>query len=262
MALTDQPYLPLYVDDWMNNNKLKMCSPAVHGVMISLMCIMHKEENYGKILLKQKFKQTDNQIKNFAIQLAKLSAFDLFEIEEPLNELIESEIIEMSGDLLICKRMVKDAELSAKRAKSGRSGGSKTQSKKETIKPLKNEKVALANNEANTVNVNESVNENEIDYQKIIDSYHKFCPQLPNVQVLSPKRKTSIKARIKQHGFDKVSEVLEIAGNTDFLNGENKENWRANFDWLLNTENFVKVLEGNYKTQKSNNESQTFSRNR
>lgn len=276
MALTDQPYLPLYVDDWMNNNKLKMCSPAAHGVMMSVMCIMHKEDNYGSILLKQRFKQTDNQIKNFAFQLAKLCAFDLFEIEEPLNELLESKILEIENETLICKRMIKDAELSKKRANSGRSGGKKTQSKNKNISKnnqLKEQDFALAKDKANTVNgivienVNESVIDNEkggaeektkIEPQKIVNLYHQFCSRLPKVQVLSKARKSSINARIVEHGLNKVTQVFQLAGQSNFLNGENKESWSATFDWLLKPTNFVKVLEGNYKNKVSkNNEKQS-----
>jgi len=66
MALTDQPYLPLYVDDWMNNNKLKLSTPAAHGLMISIMCIMHKENQYGTINLKANKMATNRQESDFA----------------------------------------------------------------------------------------------------------------------------------------------------------------------------------------------------
>jgi hypothetical protein len=159
MALTDQPYLPLYVDDWMNNNKLKLCSPASHGVMIAIMCIMHKEPTYGKILLKQKFKQTDKQIHNFALQVAKQCAFDLLDVEPALAELIEEQVLVIEEDFLVCNRMVKDAEISAKRASSGGKGGKKTQEKhKEFASDF-----AKANLEANPVIENEYGNESKED---------------------------------------------------------------------------------------------------
>lgn len=169
MALTNQPYLPLYVDDWMNNNKLKMCSPAAHGIMISIMCIMHKEITYGKILLKQKFKQTDKQIKNFALQVAKLSAFDFTEIENAFGELINEGVLTIEGDELICPRMVKDFEISEKRAKAGKNGGTTNKNKNfaytkpEANTEAKEEANIEANTQANAVNVNEYVivNENE-----------------------------------------------------------------------------------------------------
>jgi hypothetical protein len=175
MALTDQPYLPLYVDDWMNNNKLKTCSPGAHGLMISIMCIMHKEESYGKLLLKQKFKQNSKQkskqssqqsteqIKNFACQLAKLCAFDLLEIEMLLTELLDEKVLEIDGDFLICKRMVRDAEISTVRRKAGEGGGKKSSTKKSE----KNKTFAIAKVQANAVNgiviENENVITNDIE---------------------------------------------------------------------------------------------------
>lgn len=158
MALTNQPYLPLYVGDWMNNNKLKMCSPAAHGIMIAVMCIMHKEADYGTIQLKQKFKQTDSIVKNFALQITKLTAFDLAETEKPLQELINEGILTIEGNRMQCPRMVKDFELSVKRATAGRSGGLSTKNKN-TAK-TKKEAPPKAKQQANTEN--ETATENEV----------------------------------------------------------------------------------------------------
>lgn len=156
MALTDQPYLPLYVNDWMNNNKLKMCSPAAHGVMIQIMCLMHKEAAYGTILLKQKYKQTDNQIHNFALQVARLTPFDLVDVEPALTELIEEKVLQMIDDAIVCPRMVSDAEISAKRALAGKNGGKKTQNIARTF--------AKANKEANTEYENENKESESLEY--------------------------------------------------------------------------------------------------
>ena len=164
MALTNQPYLPLYVDDWMNNNKLKMCSPAAHGIMISIMCVMHKEVEYGKILLKQKFKQSNEQIKNFALQVAKLSAFEMSEVEAPLLELLHEKVLEIQGEYLVCPRMVRDCEISLKRANAGRNGGNSNKDKNFAYtKPEANNRTTTeAKPEANAVNGIVNGNESEI----------------------------------------------------------------------------------------------------
>ena len=160
MALKNQPYLPLYIQDWLTNNKLKQSSLGAHGLLINTMCLMHKEDTYGKILLKQKFKQTGKQEKNFALMLAKLLPFDLLEIEQFLPELIFEKILIIEGDFLVCSRMVKDAELSTIRALSGKKGGNKTKGK--SIKTDKN--FAQAKIQANTENENEIIIENEIEF--------------------------------------------------------------------------------------------------
>jgi hypothetical protein len=208
MARSDQPYLPLYVDDWMNNNKLKLSSSSAHGLMISIMCIMHKEDTYGKILLKQKFKQTDEQIKNFASQIAKLTAFDLLEILPALTELIENNIIKIKEDILICERMVRDNEISEKRKEAGQSGGKATQknNKKDIIK---DKNFALAKDKANTVigNVNEIVNE-------IVNEYED--EKIPNKGVFDFEEK------LIEFGFEKklVTEWLVIRKKKKAINSE------------------------------------------
>lgn len=93
MALTDNPYLPLYVRDWLTSNKLSTCSALSHGVLINIMCVMHRENEYGKILLKQKFKQKDKQILNFALQLAKMVALDVAELDAGITELIDENVL-------------------------------------------------------------------------------------------------------------------------------------------------------------------------
>lgn len=277
MALTNQPYLPLYVDDWMNNTKLKMCSPAAHGVMISIMSIMHKESTYGKILLKQKFKQTDKQIQNFALQVAKVSAFDFAEIENPLTELLSEGVLLIDGDYLVCKRMVRDAEISEKRSNAGFKGGASNKNKnfaytnseaKQEAKPLTN---SQANSEANTViengvvNVNESVIKNEvaivdekdkIDFEKIISIFNSVCHKLPAVQKLTPQRKSALKNRISEcGGLSGLGDVFQKVSQSRFLTGENDRGWTADFDWILKPANFQKIAEDKYKNKDNNGNS-------
>lgn len=123
MALTNQPYIPLYVQDWLSNNKLKFCSIGSHGLMINIMCVLHKENEYGTILLKQNYQQNASKVKNFASMFAKLLPFDLAEIEPCLNELLDENILTIEDNKLICDRMVNDAELSEIRAIAGRKRG-------------------------------------------------------------------------------------------------------------------------------------------
>jgi len=149
MALRNQPYLPLYVQDFLTDEKLIECSAETTGVYIRLMCIMHKSETYGVILLKQKDKQTDKQILNFAYKLAKQMPYDVEVIERSLNELLNEKVLILEGDQLLQKRMVKDNDISEKRAKAGSKGGTFAQA---NIK---------ANTKANTEYEYENENENE-----------------------------------------------------------------------------------------------------
>lgn len=156
MALRDQPYMPLYVQDYLTDEKLNECSASTQGIYIKIMCIMHKSEEYGCILLEQKYKQTDNQIKNFALKLVKHLPFSETEIFNAITELLNEKVLHICEDKIYQKRMVKDNELSLKRSESGKKGGKKSQFAK-----AKSE----ANNQANSEYEYEYENEYEYEYK-------------------------------------------------------------------------------------------------
>ena len=123
MALRDQPYFPLYAQDFLSDEKLNLCSASAQGVFIKLMCIFHKSDTYGGILFKQKDKQKESIIENFAIKFAKLLPFDSETIKNALDELVDEGVLNIDGDFIFQKRMVRDGELSLKRSKAAKDGG-------------------------------------------------------------------------------------------------------------------------------------------
>ena len=129
MALRDQPYIPLYVQDFMTDEKLSECSAESTGVYIRAMCIMHKSQEYGTVLLKQKDKQNPSKIKNFAVKLHRLMPYSVDVIERSLTELVDEEVLTIEGDALMQRRMVKDGNLSLIRANAGSKGGKIAQGK-------------------------------------------------------------------------------------------------------------------------------------
>ena len=122
MALRDQPYLPLYVQDYLTDEKLNECSAEKQGIYIKIMCLLHKQNIYGSILLKQKHNKTPNNIENFAIQLDNHLPFTKDKIQEALTELIDENVMQLKGDILSQKRMVRDGEISLARSKAGKKG--------------------------------------------------------------------------------------------------------------------------------------------
>lgn len=172
MALRDQPYLPLYVQDLLTDEKLMECSASACGVYMFMLCVLHKQEEYGVILLKQKDKQKDKQISNFALKLLKPLPFDLLTIESAITELLEEKVIYIDGDRLMQKRMVKDGIISDKRSLAGKEGGKSTQSKS-----LKTGNFAKAKIEANSEYVIEFDNK-DVDIvkkqEKLFDEILKF----------------------------------------------------------------------------------------
>lgn len=173
MSLRDQPYIPLYVDDVLSDEKLNECSANAHGVYFKLLCLLHKSQKYGHILLNQKYKQSAKPMENFARSLLKHLPFDYDEILSGLNELSYWKVIEYNEDELWQKRMVRDNEISIKRAEAGSKGGKKTQFGK-----ANNEASNEANDQANYVNA--IANANEIDnsiYNGVIGEENKSEPK-------------------------------------------------------------------------------------
>jgi len=96
-----------------------------------------------------------------------------------------------------------------------------------------------------------------IHYQKIVDYYNSICLELPKVIKLTENRKTHIRARWTQFkgNLEFFESYFKTVSESPFLNGRNNRNWKADFDWLFNEANMVKVLEGKYNN-KSRGDSQ------
>lgn len=89
-------------------------------------------------------------------------------------------------------------------------------------------------------------------YQLIADMYNDTCVSFPKIQILSDDRKKAIRARLNKYTIDDFQTLFEMAESSDFLKGQNKRNWMANFDWLIKDSNMAKVLDGNYENRSGN----------
>jgi hypothetical protein len=180
MALNKQPYLPLYVKDWLSNRKLRECSMASNGLMINLMALMHREDDYGKITLSPRFKTSENILTNFSNFLSKLLPFFPSEIEPCLQELLDVEVLKISHSTLVCERMVRDENLSKLRASAGAKGGKTAQSKsKKNDGDFAND-FALAKDKANSVNVNANANVSILIENTLFEKSEKLFANIPS----------------------------------------------------------------------------------
>lgn len=68
---------------------------------------------------------------------------------------------------------------------------------------------------------------------------------------LSEKRKKQIRALLKKiRDETEIKTVFMKAEASDFLSGRSGRWNGCNFDWLINYNNFIKVLEGTYDNKK------------
>ena len=90
----------------------------------------------------------------------------------------------------------------------------------------------------------------KIPYQQIVDKYNEICASLPKVQKLTDKRKKFIRVLYNSNFINKdierIYQIFELAEKSDFLSGRNGKWLACNFDWLIKSDNPVKILEGTY----------------
>ena len=197
MALRDQPYIPLYVQDFMTDEKLNECSAESTGVYIRIMCLMHKSQEYGTILLQQKYQQNDSNIKNFAYKLLRHMPYDVATIERALHELVNEEVLHLDNNVLSQKRMVKDGELSLIRANAGKKGGKKTSAQaKQAANGVAN---IPANNVAKSVAKSVASTEDEYEYEIEVESED-------GIEDESVKKPTPTKTAFGEYGWIKLTD--------------------------------------------------------
>jgi len=167
---------------------------------------------------------------------------DTLRVEKIMVDMINLGLFECSGDRITCLKLAK------------RLDNTMTQNKeiKETLSNFKKlapeEKRREEIRKENTKTITQSP---KCPYQDIVNVYHETLPELPEVKVLSDKRKTYLKARWL--GSDAAQEVgwwksyFQKVSQSDFLMGRTDNKFQANFEWLITESNFIKVLEGNYE---------------
>jgi uncharacterized protein YdaU (DUF1376 family) len=100
--------------------------------------------------------------------------------------------------------------------------------------------------ETETITITDTI----INYNGILENFHLYCDRMSKVSKLSDQRKKHISGRFKEFDYDTIIEVLKKAGKSDFLCGINQKAWKADFDWIFNPTNFLKIMEGKYENKK------------
>lgn len=91
----------------------------------------------------------------------------------------------------------------------------------------------------------------KIRYQSIVDKYNEICTSLPKVTKVSNKRKEAIGARFRSgYTEEDFLRAFKMASESKFLCGANKDNWIADFDWIICDSNMAKVLDGKYSDER------------
>jgi hypothetical protein len=86
----------------------------------------------------------------------------------------------------------------------------------------------------------------KIDFDKLLSFFNSNRGLLPEVKKMSDVRKKRIQLLEKQYGKESIQNVIQKTRDSPFLQGDNKDNWTASFDWIFKPANFLKILEDNY----------------
>lgn len=120
-------------------------------------------------------------------------------------------------------------------------------------------------NQPKPTNLNQPTNQPEeaaaaapVPFEKIRELFNSTCLSFSKVIGISGKRQTTVAARWKEHpDLDWWREYFEKIEASGFLKGDNARKWKATFDWLINTSNMNKVLEGLYNREGGENSGRT-----
>ena len=98
----------------------------------------------------------------------------------------------------------------------------------------------------NDKNDNNDNNDNNNITTTVISLFNEICVSLPKVRKVTKDREKAVKTRLITYTLEEIKEAFRIAEQTNFLKGANKNNWVADFDWIMKDQNMAKVLERKY----------------
>ena len=219
--------------DWLSSVDVRSCSLAAQGLWINMLSIMSRADRKGFLSINGKPMTSK--------ELAKFVGVYNDEVDRLLIELEYYNVFSRDEDGTIYnRRMVKESDLSKKRADAGRLGGLKQKASKPQAKSGSKRKATL-----------ESDNEDEYETNKeeVLNRWNAFAAErgLATIKSIPPdsKRDRSLRARLADKDFDFAALLDEIA-QSGFLLGE-KTDFKAAFDWIIAPSNYQKIIEGNYR---------------
>ena len=90
--------------------------------------------------------------------------------------------------------------------------------------------------------------QNGLSIQEVVEAWNILAERhgLPKVAKLTEARRVKVKARLRENTMDEIKAAFAALDRSTFLHGENKNGWRADFDFFLQPKSFTRLLEGTY----------------
>lgn len=111
-----KPWMKFYPSDWQADPLLRACSLAARGLLIELLCLMHKSEWRGYLLV--------NGVRPTEIQLKQLVGCSAQTVRCCRDELLKNGVLSQTeNSTLFSRRMVRDTEKQEVDRVNGSKGG-------------------------------------------------------------------------------------------------------------------------------------------
>lgn len=231
---------------------------AIICFYLKLQCIAARCDMNGGLYLSEDFPHTPESI---SIQCGKRIPF----VKKALDMLENLGLIEIESGVIFISDWVFVQSIE----KIEKMKQTNLEKKKRSREMILNE----TKNPADVISANEEINkdtdieidkdidididketEKEKDFKKEIEDEvveeiketFNAATNFPKIKVLSSVQRELVLKAVKEFGFEQLQFCFQEAGQSEFLNGKNKQGWVANFDWLIKPENIAKVLNGNY----------------
>jgi len=106
--------------------------------------------------------------------------------------------------------------------------------------------------------INTYTPKNQPDVKWFFDDWNELATEigLDQCKRITDKRRKKARVCLKQYGRDGLTNALSAIQRSRYLRGE-VNGWQVTIGWLLNTDNMLKVLEGNYVDRKPHNARQS-----
>lgn len=161
---------------------------------------------------------------------------------------LNGEEIELSGTAKSIFGLIKpQIDANNRRRKNGFKGG-RPKTKTEPNNNQTETKLKPKEKEKGKDKVKElsSLQEDKVDCKAVAALFNDICTSFPRIKGLNASRENHIRHLLKNHSEKEIEEAFQKARDSAFMNGDNKQNWKATFDWIIIESNFQKVIEGNY----------------
>ena len=204
---------------------------------------------------------------NWALLISSLSDIDAGAlIKSVCDHRLEGGELRLDGTLgaieqMIITTMDEDAlkydETCEKRRASGSLGGLQKQANATKSKQM------LPNDSKTYQNIadkdkdkdKEKDKEKEKDLYEMVLSFYNACPNFTNCTVITKTRMLKINELWEAFTLAEIESVFKKANDNSGLCGGNEKHWKADFDWLIDIDNFVKVQDGRYDNLKTEKKS-------